>query len=175
MAKAATRRKATLVPPRPGPEAPRRYRIGDFPMHYIAAIQRQNQLNLGYALRSVEMSVPTWRVLSALNDSDGLTIGQLAERCVLDRSSLGRLLEELAADGLVRREAPPDDRRALLIRRTPLGEKRFDAAFTIVREHYRRLLRGVSNKEFDVLMRLLRRIKANARMMSDVSLLEDDR
>ena len=143
-------------------------------MHYIAAIQRQNQLNLGHALRPIEMSVPTWRVLSALNDSDGLTIGQLAERCVLDRSSLGRLLEELAADGLVQRETPPEDRRALLIQRTPLGEKRFDAALTIVHEHYRRLLHGVSNKEFAVLMRLLRRIKANARMMSDVSLMEDD-
>jgi DNA-binding MarR family transcriptional regulator len=174
MRKAVTRRKRLLVPPSPALDAPHRYRIGDFPMHYIAAIQRQNQINLGHALRPIEMSVPTWRVLSALNDSDGLTIGQLAERCVLDRSSLGRLLEDLAAEGLVQRETAPDDRRTLLIRRTPQGEKRFHAALTIVREHYRRLLRGISSREFDVLIGLLRRIKANARMMSDVALMEDD-
>jgi hypothetical protein len=37
-----------------------------------------------------------------------------------------------------------------------------------VHEHYRRLLRGVSEEEFNVLMRLLRRLKGNALMMSDV-------
>jgi DNA-binding MarR family transcriptional regulator len=174
MARPAIRRaqNTDISPPRFG--SPRDYRIGDFPMHYIAAIQRQNQLNLGHALRPLEMSVPTWRVLSALNDSEGLTIGQLAERCVLDRSSLGRLLEELAAEGLVERESPPDDRRALTIRRTARGRKKFDAAHAILRKHYRYLLSGISEQEFETLMRLLRRLKANARMMSDTSTLGDD-
>jgi DNA-binding MarR family transcriptional regulator len=174
MARTATRRAARSDDAPHPYGSPRDYRIGDFPMHYIAAIQRQNQLNLGHALRPIGMSVPTWRVLSALNDSDGLTIGQLAERCVLDRSSLGRLLEELAADGLVERESPPDDRRALTIRRTARGRKRFEAAYAIVRKHYRYLLRGMSGQDYETLMRLLRRLKANARMMSDVSLFGDD-
>jgi DNA-binding MarR family transcriptional regulator len=170
MASSRTRKKpateAALTAAAPG--GSRRYRIGDFPMHYFAAIQRQNQINLGHALRANGVSVPTWRALSALDDDAKLTIGQLAELTVLDRSSLGRLLEELAAAGLVSREPAPDDRRAFLVRRTAAGKRAFEAALPIVHEHYRRLLRGVSEEEFNVLMRLLRRLKGNALMMSDV-------
>src|SRR5437899_6257600 len=77
------------------------YRIDDYPMHYIAAIQRQNQLNLGRSLRDCGLSVPMWRALSALHRKNGQTIGQIADLAVLDRSSLGRLLEEMADQGLV--------------------------------------------------------------------------
>ena len=43
------------------------YRIAGYPMHYFAAIQRQNQLNLARVLRACDLTVPTWRVLSALS------------------------------------------------------------------------------------------------------------
>ena len=158
----------------PTGKAARRYRIGDFPMHYFAAIQRQNQVNLAHSLRKHGISVPTWRALSALDDDAKLTIGQLAELTVLDRSSLGRLLEELAEQGLVKRESAPDDRRALLVRRTPAGKRCFEAALPVVHEHYRRLLRGISEDEFNVLMGLLRRVKGNSLMMSDVMASADE-
>lgn len=145
------------------------YRIADFPMHYFAAIQRQNQFNLGHVLRPLGLSVPMWRALSALADTDGQTIGQIAETAVLDRSGLGRLLEDMAADGLVARTSPPDDRRAVVIRLTAAGRKRFDAGKPLVLTHYKKLLHGVSDDDFATLMRLLRRIKTNARMMADLS------
>jgi MarR family transcriptional regulator, organic hydroperoxide resistance regulator len=150
------------------------YRIGDYPMHYIASIQRQNQINLGRQLRDQGLSVPMWRALSALHGKDAQTIGQIADLAVLDRSSLGRLLEEMAADGLVEREGSVDDRRAVLIRLSAAGRKRFEAVLPVIREHYRHLLRGFDDDEFETLMRLLRRLKANARMMSAVTNLEDD-
>jgi DNA-binding MarR family transcriptional regulator len=144
------------------------------PMHYFAAIVRQNQINLAHVLRPLELSVPQWRVLSALAAKDGYTVGQIAEFAVLDRSGLGRLLEQMEADGLVERTSAPEDRRAVLIGLSPMGKKRRAAAFPVVVAHYRRLLRGVSGADHKVLMGLLRRIKANALMMADVSLLESD-
>src|SRR5262245_24658842 len=180
MANASARRSLARKPSRrtgavrrAGP-AGSTYRIGDYPMHYIAAVQRQNQLNLGHALRAVEISVPMWRALAALQDKDGRTIGQIAEMTVLDRSSLGRLLEEMAAQGLVERSSPPDDRRAVLIRLSTAGRRRFEAAQPIVLGHYRRLLHGLSEREFRTFMRMLRRLKANTRMMSEPADLELD-
>jgi DNA-binding MarR family transcriptional regulator len=172
MARTASRKLPRRAASSPARAVTAAYRIGDYPMHYIAAIQRQNQLNLGHTLRSVGLSVPMWRALSALQDKDGQTIGQLADLTVLDRSSLGRLLEDMAAQGLVERQNPPDDRRAVLIRLSAAGKRRFEAALQVMLEHYRRLLRGISDDEFRTLMRLLRRMKANARMMSDVGSLE---
>jgi DNA-binding MarR family transcriptional regulator len=169
-ARKSARGEATALPR----QVPETYRIADYPMHYFAAIQRQSQINLGHALRTHGLSVPMWRALSALHGKDGLTIGQIAEITVLDRSSLGRLLEEMAAAGLVERENVPDDRRAVLIRLSTAGERRFASALPTALEYYRRVLRGVSNAEFKTLMRLLRRIKINVRMMSDVATLEAD-
>jgi DNA-binding MarR family transcriptional regulator len=156
------------------PAAPAQYRITDYPMHHIAAIQRQNQINLGHSLRASGLSVPMWRALAALYDQDNQTIGQIAEKAVLDRSSLGRLLEDMAREGLVERKSPPDDRRAVLIRLSPAGRRRFEASLPVARRHYRNLLHGFGADEFATLMRLLRRLKANTRMMSDVATLEDE-
>ena len=145
------------------------YRITDYPMHYFAAIQRQNQLNLGRALRKLGLSAPAWRALAALHHKDGQTIGEIAQLAVLDRSSLGRLLDEMAKDGLVEREPLPDDRRALAVKLSSAGRKIFEASLPLVQHHYRNVLKGISPDEFKTLMRVLRRIKANSRMMSDVA------
>ncbi|ARP98860.1 MarR family winged helix-turn-helix transcriptional regulator [Pseudorhodoplanes sinuspersici] len=150
------------------------YRITDYPMHYFAAIQRQNQLNLARSLREFGLSVPMWRALAALHQKDGQTIGEIAQLSVLDRSSLGRLLDEMAKDGLVEREPLPDDRRALSIKLSAKGRKTFEASLPLVQRHYRNVLKGVSPEEFETLMRVLRRIKANTRMMSDITDLETE-
>jgi DNA-binding MarR family transcriptional regulator len=152
---------------RPAPDAP--YRITDYPMHYFAAIQRQNQLNLARSLREFGLSVPMWRALSALHQKDGQTIGEIAQLAVLDRSSLGRLLDEMAKAKLVEREPLPDDRRALVVRLSAHGRKIFEATLPLAQRHYRNVLNGVSAQEFETLMRVLRRIKANTRMMADVA------
>lgn len=180
MAKATERRKERRSGE--GPEKPRRtaaadappYRITDYPMHYFAAIQRQNQLNLARSLREFGLSVPMWRALAALHQKDGQTIGEIAQLAVLDRSSLGRLLDEMAKDGLVEREPLPDDRRALAITLSAKGRKTFEASLPLAQRHYRNVLKGVSPEEFETLMRVLRRIKANTRMMSDVADLETE-
>ncbi len=53
-----------------------------------------------------------WRAPSALADTDGQTIDQIAETAVLDRSgSRMAVPEDMAADGLVACTSPPDDRR----------------------------------------------------------------
>jgi DNA-binding MarR family transcriptional regulator len=149
--------------------------VTDHPVHYFAAVVRHNQLNLAHVLRPFELTVPQWRVLSALATQDGQTVRQIAEFAVLDRSGLGRLLEQMQADGLVERMSAPDDRRTVLIRLSPAGRKRRAAALPLVVKHYRRLMHGISGAEYRTLMPLLRRLKSNAMMMSDVSLLEGER
>jgi DNA-binding MarR family transcriptional regulator len=150
------------------------YRITDYPMHYFAAIQRQNQLNLSRTLREFGLSVPMWRALAALHQKDGQTIGEIAQLSVLDRSSLGRLLDEMAKNGLVDREPLPDDRRALAVRLSVKGRRLFEATLPVAQTHYRKVLKGLSPEEFESLMRMLRLVKANVRMMADITDLEGE-
>ncbi|MFF2493468.1 MarR family winged helix-turn-helix transcriptional regulator [Agromyces sp. NPDC058064] len=65
-------------------------------------------------------------VLLELNDAGGrLTMGQLAERVVLSRTRVSRLVDELVAAGLVAREVNPDDGRSAFAVLTADGRRRF--------------------------------------------------
>jgi DNA-binding MarR family transcriptional regulator len=65
-------------------------------------------------------------VLLELNDAGGrLTMGQLAERVVLSRTRVSRLVDDLVAAGLVAREVNPDDGRSAFAVLTADGRRRF--------------------------------------------------
>jgi DNA-binding MarR family transcriptional regulator len=78
----------------------------------------------------------------------------------------------MAKAKLVEREPLPDDRRALAVKLSSHGRRIFEATLPLAQRHYRNVLNGVSAQEFETLMRVLRRIKANTRMMADVADLE---
>jgi DNA-binding MarR family transcriptional regulator len=138
------------------------FRITDYPMHYFAAIQRQNQINLAHLLRSLGISPQVWRVLGTLSDGEGRTIGYIADAAVIDRSNLGRILEGMAQDGLIDRSAAADDKRISLTKLTRKGTARYEAAVPLVLGMYQRLLEGVEPKEFENLIKTLRILKRNA-------------
>jgi DNA-binding MarR family transcriptional regulator len=138
------------------------FRITDYPMHYFASIQRQNQINLAHLLRSLGISPQVWRVLGTLSDGEGRTIGYIADAAVIDRSNLGRILEGMAKDGLIDRTAAADDKRVSLTKLTRKGTARYEAAVPLVLAMYQRLLEGVEPKEFENLIKTLRILKRNA-------------
>lgn len=73
----------------------------------------------------------TWYdVLLELNAAPGrrLSMGQLGEAAVVSRSRVSRVVDQLAADGLVTREANPDDRRSAYATLTDAGRARLRAA-----------------------------------------------
>jgi DNA-binding MarR family transcriptional regulator len=57
-----------------------------------------------------------------------LTMGELAQRVVLSRTRVSRIVDELVAAGLVRREGNPDDRRSAFAVLTADGLARYRAA-----------------------------------------------
>ena len=58
------------------------------------------------------------RILYVLWQGDGLTISQLSSQTSLANTTLTSMLDRMEQSGLIRREASPTDRRALLIRLT---------------------------------------------------------
>jgi len=73
----------------------------------------------------------TWYdVLLELNAAPGrrLSMGELGTVAVVSRSRVSRVVDQLAADGLVTREANPDDRRSAYATITEAGRARLRAA-----------------------------------------------
>jgi DNA-binding MarR family transcriptional regulator len=101
----------------------------------IAALDEELERDHGLALGSYEVLLQL-----AMSPEHSLRMGALAERLLLSRSGLTRLVDRLAARGFVERHSCPDDRRGTYARLTGEGLERFERARPThlrgVREHF---------------------------------------
>jgi MarR family transcriptional regulator, transcriptional regulator for hemolysin len=80
---------------------------------------------------------------------------ELAEQVGIEGPSLVRLLDQLCAAGLMRRDADPDDRRAKIVALTDAGRaltERMEEDLRILRA---RVLKGVSRADLETTLRVL--------------------
>jgi DNA-binding MarR family transcriptional regulator len=88
-----------------------------------------------------------------------LRMAELADRVLLSRSGLTRLIDRLQAEGLVRREPSPDDARGTFTVLTAEGMARLRAAAPVhlagIRKHW---LAHFDDDELRALGELLRRV-----------------
>jgi len=72
----------------------------------------------------------------------GLSMSAIGRAQVLTTGGVTRLVDRMAAAGLVERTDDPDDRRGRLVRLTPLGEQTAVRAARLHRENLQRYLAG---------------------------------
>jgi DNA-binding MarR family transcriptional regulator len=101
----------------------------------IAALDAELEREHGIPLTSYEVLL----YLSE-NEEGELRMGELADRMLLSRSGLTRLVDRLAREGLVERRTCESDRRGSYARLTEAGRERFFGARPThlrgVREHF---------------------------------------
>ena len=93
-------------------------------------------------LREHDLPLTSYEVLMYLLDAEGnrLRMGELAERLLLSRSGVTRLVDRLERQGLVERQPCDDDARGYFAVLTAAGRRRVEAARPThlggVREHF---------------------------------------
>jgi DNA-binding MarR family transcriptional regulator len=116
------------------------------------------------------LPLPSYDVLLQLAESPQrrLRMTDLAERVMLSRSGLTRLVDRLSAEGLVSREACPDDARGTFTVLTEVGlAKLREAAPTHLRGIQEHVTSRLSPVELDALGRLLRKLLPEADTATD--------
>lgn len=108
-------------------------------------------------LKPFRMPVQTWRVLAALSGGRRLPIGQLARITLSQQPTLSKLVDRLAAQGLVRRVGSQADGRRSLVVLTARGERRIAPVLVAAQTHELQFLAGFSPAEVASFKRLLRR------------------
>jgi MarR family transcriptional regulator for hemolysin len=88
--------------------------------------------------------------------------GVLADEMGLEGPSVVRLIDLLAAEGLVERREDPTDRRAKMLHLTPLGEAKADEIKRVMRRVRADLMKGVAPEELATTFDVLRRIELSA-------------
>jgi len=113
------------------------------------------------AVEASGLSLAKLGVLRALVAKDGaLPLGRLAESLCCAKSNVTQLVDRLEAEGLVRREADPEDRRSTLAVITEEGRRRYEAAGRAHDEAERTILERLPAERCEQLAALLREIRA---------------
>lgn len=109
---------------------------------------------------SAGISLSFLELLLHLHWTDGRKrMSELAEMLLLSRGGATRLVARAEAAGLVRREIPPDDRRATYAVLTDAGREAAERGFPVYTEAVQRLFQDfVTDEEAETLVRVWNRV-----------------
>jgi MarR family transcriptional regulator for hemolysin len=137
-----------------------------FPRQLAIALIDSARLLKTYAdqrARQFGISHAQWAVLARLDRAEGLKQTELAEMLDLQPISLTRLLDRLAANGLIERKPDPNDRRANRLYLTPAARPLLNRLFELGSDIMKDVLDGLDRKAAEQLLRDLEAVKANLR------------
>jgi len=110
------------------------------------------------ALSEFDLNPRQYSVLLELDADAPLSQRELIDRVGLDRSGMGRHLDELERRGFVIRKSNGSDRRAHAVQITGEGRRRLHAADPAVRKTLASVYSALSDEDLTTLDRLLSRI-----------------
>ena len=134
------------------------------PEYLISFIQRLNRDQMESALRRSGLKLTSWRILSCLEERGAMSLLDLAELSVTERTVTSRLVDRLAAGRLVKKHPLPHDKRISMVTLTPEGRQLLDRSMAEIHRLRTHLFAGFSSDEYETLRALLKRLKVNAQI-----------
>lgn len=114
------------------------------------------------------ITLPRFDVLSQLaraqsdGNAEGLTMGELSQRMMVSAGNVTGLVDGLAADGLIVRQAQARDRRSARVRLTPAGKRAFEAMLPTHERWIDEAFAALDPSELKRLLALLAKLKTSA-------------
>ncbi|RGP36536.1 MarR family winged helix-turn-helix transcriptional regulator [Pseudotabrizicola alkalilacus] len=154
------------LPPVPALETPLRLgEIGltNFAPYLMNRIMGRYNASLRDEMVGLGLTTPKMRALAVLSVIEGPLIRELAVYSVVEQSTLSRALDQLATEGLIRRETDAVDSRATRIFITEAGRAAFETLWPHMSEAHARMFRGVSAEEQRAFVGTLQKMLTNIR------------
>jgi len=137
----------------------------ELPPEYLFYLQyhlgRHREIELSKVLAGLELTIVKWRILSTLARLGRSTMGEVADFCVVDRTTLTRIIDQLVAVGYIERISDQRDRRQTLLDLTQAGCDAYDTAVAAVFEFNLKAMDGIDPADAAALERVLHRVIRN--------------
>ena len=127
-----------------------------FPLY--AAARRVTGLYTPW-LKELGITYTQYITFLVLWEKDGITVGEICERLMLDNGTVSPLLKKMESAGYITRTRSETDERSLMIRLTEEGAQLKDKA-VIVPQKMKQCI-GLTDSEGEDLCRLLMKVLAN--------------
>jgi len=137
--------------------------LTNFAPYLMNRIMGRYNASLREEMAGLGLTTPKMRSLAVLSVVEGPLIRELAVYTVVDPSTLSRALDQLDADGLVRREADANDSRAVRVFITDAGRASFEALWPHMAAAQARMFRGIPEDERRAFVATLQKMLTNIR------------
>lgn len=124
--------------------------------YLLARASHQVSREFHARLKPYGLSVLEWRVLASLADTDGLSVGELADAVLYKQPTVTKLIDRMAAQGWVERRARTGDRRRVVIAMTARGQQVIQELLAQAKAHEAACLASYAPEEIEALKRILR-------------------
>lgn len=130
--------------------------LTDYLVYLLAQADANLYEQLDKLFRPLGADVEQWRILKALEDRQGRSMGELASCVLMNHPTLTKMIDRMASTALVYRAEDPQDRRRVLIFRSDRGVELGRRLFALARAHEARLVRRLGKRASKDLSALLR-------------------
>jgi len=137
--------------------------LSNFAPYLMNRIMGRYNANLRHEIAGLGLTTPKMRALAVLSVIDALPISELAVYAVVEQSTLSRALEQLTADGLVRRDPDPHDSRVTRIVITDAGRAAFEQLWPSMSRVYSQMFHGIPTDERTAFVATLQKVLHNIR------------
>lgn len=123
-------------------------------MAHFARIERQHQRNATHVLAPHGLHHREWRMLAIIDEMGVAGVTELAERAVIERSTIGKLLMRLEQKGLLMRVAAGADTRTNPVRLTARGRVLLAKSVELIRQLFEAYRQEMTAADYAALMKL---------------------
>lgn len=121
----------------------------------IRGVNRRLEQMLEAELKPRSISIHQYRVLEALTEQNGLPMGDLATRLLIDGPTLTKIIDRMVESTQVYRAPDPHDRRRVLIFLSQRGAEQFRDIGPVINSIQQKLLNRLGASDATVLTGLL--------------------
>jgi DNA-binding MarR family transcriptional regulator len=149
-------RRAQTDPPDPTDEFP--FAPGAYFLHLSVVLDRHRDVRIEKMLRPFRVSLAGHRVMWIIDYLGAVTMGEIADYAIIDRTTLTRVVDRLVEVGFVARSTPPGDRRKIVLALTLKGKQTHAAMRRRLSRDNQALTEGLPERDLRIAARLQQRI-----------------
>jgi DNA-binding MarR family transcriptional regulator len=112
-------------------------------------------------LQPLGLSRAQWSILAILSNHDGLSQSQISDKLEIEKSTAGRLIDQVEKSGWVARRPIPGDRRLWGVHLTEQARQLISEVENVILDTRAEMLRGLSAEQQQTLSGMLQTVKSN--------------
>jgi len=137
------------------------FKVERYPFYLLNRLVSRYNGIIEARLRTIGLDIPSWRVLMILGERSPRGTREIAEAAVINLSTMTRIIQRMAAAGLVSATSSAEDARVTLVTLTDDGSEKLNEARGVSAPVYEHLVAGLGPQEFEMMIGLLNRVHDN--------------